>query len=83
LTGPKRAIVSAWLGSSTAAAPYTHATLRLPGGDSSAFSVVDAVTGAEVFAGTAKVFGDGVVHEYFKQVAYHLDFSELNTPVST
>lgn len=81
LAGPKRAIVSAWLGSSTAAAPYVQTTLR-PGGDNSPFFVVDAVSGQEVFAGTARVFGDGVIHEYFKQVSYHLDFSGLNTPVS-
>jgi len=81
LAGPKRAIVSAWLGSSTASSPYIQTTLRLPAGPASPFSVVDAVTGAEVFTGTAKMFGDGVVHEYFKQVAYHLDFSALTTPV--
>lgn len=81
LEGPKRAIVGAYLGSSTAVAPYVPATLRLPGGDGSPFSVLDAATGAQVFAGAARVFGDGVVHEYFKQVAYHLDFSALTTPV--
>lgn len=81
IIGPKRAIVSAWLGSSTAVTPYIQTTLRLPAGPASPFSVVDAVTGGEVFTGTAKMFGDGVVHEYFKQVAYHLDFSALTTPV--
>jgi hypothetical protein len=74
--------VGAYLGSSTAAEPYKPATLRLPGGDGSPFFVLDAASGAQVFAGTARVFGDGVVHEYFKQVAYHLDFSALTTPVS-
>lgn len=82
LNAPKRAIVSAWLGSLTAVAPILHATLRLPAGDASPFSVVDAVSGAVVFTGTAQRFGDGVIHEYFKQVAFHLDFSALTAPVS-
>lgn len=73
--------MGAWLGSKSAVAPFIHATLRLPGGDNSPFTVVNAVTGGVAFQGTAQVFGDGVPHEYFKQVAYRLDFS-ISTPVS-
>jgi len=83
ISAPKRAIVGAWLGSTTAAAPFIHATLMLPEGNTSPFTVVDAVTGAVAFTGTAQLFGTGALHEYYKQVAWHLDFSGLQTEVST
>lgn len=74
--------MGAWLGSITAAAPFIHATLMLPEGNTSPFTVVDAVTGAVAFTGTAQLFGTGAVHEYYKQVVWHLDFSGLQTEVS-
>jgi hypothetical protein len=82
LGAPKRAIAGAWLGSSTAVAPYIHAALMLPNGNTSPFTVVNAVTKDVAFSGTAQLFGTGELHEYYKQLAWHLDFSALDTPVS-
>ena len=81
ISAPKRAIVGAWLGSTTAAAPFIHATLMLPEGNARRFTVVDAVTGSVAFTGTAQLFGTGALHEYYKQLAWHLDFSGLQTEV--
>ena len=77
LTRTKLAFVGAYLGSSTAAAPYQQEALDLP---TTAYTVRDAVTGALAFSGTSQSVTNSSLEFYSGQKVWALDFSALAAP---